>query len=239
MSGRLGVKALVLVLTCLIGARTAQACYSCSTGLCTDGLVRTLCQETYANNQVYCTLSGDACAGGGGPGHEGGLVAGGNQMTWVVFMTASDDAITSVLPTGRDRVEGEIPGESPSDLLARLSGQSATNFAVSGAVIIYGGSSGSVRTAFGDAIKIRLAPMRGSSSDNSNAGGNGASIVIDNSLRSSDVQITQVKLSGQRYLAIAGVQTYASAATRSIERQELVQGMSRSQQGLSLGLTGE
>jgi len=41
------------------------------------------------------------------------------------------------------------------------------------------------------------------------------------------------------HIAIAGVQSYASAATRSIDKQELLQGINRSQQGLSLGLTGE
>ena len=231
--------AMVLVLICSAGVRTAQACWSCSSGACAEGLYRTQCLETYANGQVYCTVSGDACSAEGGPGHEGGLVAGGNEMSWVIFMTASEAAISSVLPTGRDRVEAEVAGESPSDLLGRLSGQQSTSFAISGAVFIYGGGSVSVRTAFGEGIRIRLTPSRGASASRSNAGGNGASVVIDSPLGSNEVLNSQVRLSGQRYIALAGAQSYASAATRGIEKLELLQGINRSQQGPSLGLTGE
>lgn len=203
-------------------------------------MYRADCEEIVLDGQILCVPTGDACtAGGGGGGQEGALVAGGDQMRWVVFMTASDAAISDVLPTGRDRVFGETAGESPSDLLARLSGQPASSFAVSGAVILYGSGSGSVRTAFGDAIKLRLGPSRGSSSSRSNAGGNGVSIVIDKALGSNEVLITQVRLSGRPYIAITGVRSFAGEAILEIVRQEFLDGINRSQQGLSLGLTGD
>ena len=239
MSRRQGVAAVVLGLACLFAARNADACYSCASGLCADGLVRTFCMETYANGKTYCTLSGNACTAGGGGGHEGGLVAGDKQMAWVVFLSASESDISSLLPTGHDRVESEIPGESPSDLLARVSGRSADGFAVSGTVIIYGGDIAAVRTSYGDAIKIRVVSSRGASADRSSAGGSGVSIVIDSSMRSDQLLISRVRLSGQSYIAVAGVQTYASAETRRIERQELIQGIDRSQQGVTLGLTAD
>lgn len=240
MSRRLWMSALIVVLACLTGVREAHACWSCSSGKCKTGMHKADCEEMVVDGKFLCVVSGDVCTPeGGGGGQEGALVAGGDQMRWVVFMTANDAAINSVLPTGRDRVEGEIAGEAPSDLLARVSGQSASSFAVSGAVLLYGSGSRSLRTAFGDVIKLRLAPSRGSSSGRSNAGGNGASIVVDRALGSNEVLITQVTLSGQRYLAITGVRSFAGEAILEIVRQEFLDGLNRSQQGLSLRLTGE
>jgi len=160
-------------------------------------------------------------------------------MTWVIFMSANDAAMASVLPSGRDRIEHGLPGEAPAELLARISGKSPLEFALSGAAILYGSGNGSLRTATGDPIKIRLAPSVGASSNRSNAGGNGIAIVIDRSLTAGGVLITRARLSGHEFLAIAGVNTYSSAAIRAIQRQELVTSINRSQQGFALGLTGE